>query len=200
MYELPSTTEVRRNLPKAQLYRQYGWKPSQRESLDGAVVRLDFVAWIAPKTVPAIAPGAEVKEIYVIDVEMKHPDFDPKSITSLAKSIPQRVVYALRYGDSVQLAVYHDKLFAAPSAPADDVVIPLNGLTLDTVWQNIVSTIGNFSISADNSLSEQIKADTERAKVLRQIELLEQQMRSTAQPRRQREIYSEIKKLKSCLR
>lgn len=66
MLGLPLSTEVKRPLPKAQLYKRFDWAPSQRESFDGDVARLDFVNWISPRTLPAIAEGTEIKEIFVI--------------------------------------------------------------------------------------------------------------------------------------
>ena len=48
MLGLPQSTEVKRPLPKAQLYKRFDWKPSQRECFDGSVSHLDFVNWIAP--------------------------------------------------------------------------------------------------------------------------------------------------------
>lgn len=196
MLGLPQSTEVKRPLPKAQLYKRFDWKPSQRDSFDGDVARLDFVNWIAPRTLPAIAEGAEVKEIFVIEVTLKTRDFDPKNIVLLAKSIRQRVIYLLRFEDEAMLAVYHSKLFTSSWQPVDNVTVPLEGLSLDAVWQNIVAFVGSFEVVAGNSLAEQIHVDDERARLIRQIESLERLMRSTSQPRRQRELYSEIKKLK----
>lgn len=49
---------------------------------------------------------------------------------------------------------------------------------------------------ADNSLTEQIRVDEERTRLMRQIESLERQMRSTSQPRRQRELYAQLKLIK----
>lgn len=196
MLRLSPTTEVKRPLPKAQLFKRFDWSASQRERFDAEVSRLDFVNWISPQTVPAIAVGNEVKEIFVVEVQLKSREFDTKAITLLAKSIPQRIVYVLRYEEDAVLAVFHSKLFASSWKATDDFTLPLTGLNLDCVWENIVSSIGDFSIDEDKSLSEQIKIDEERDKLLRQIETLERQMRSTTQPRRQREIYAEIKKLK----
>lgn len=199
MLGLPQSTEVKRPLPKVQLYKRFDWKPSQRESFDGEVSRLDFVNWIAPRTLPAIAEGVEVKEIFVIEVSLKNRDYDPKNIVLLAKSIPQRVIYLLHFEDEVMFAVYHSKLFTSSWQPVDNVTVPLEGLSLDAVWQNIVAYVGSFEVAAGNSLAEQIHVDDERARLIRQIESLECQMRSTSQPRRQRELYSEIKKLKHTL-
>lgn len=199
MLGLPQSTEVKRPLPKAQLYKRFDWKPSQRESFDGEVSRLDFVNWIAPRTLPAIAEGAEVKEIFVIEVSLKSRDFDTKNIVLLAKSIPQHIIYMLHFEDAIMFAVYQSKLFTSPWQQLDKALLPLNGLNFDTVWENLVSSIGDFFVEQENSLSEQIKADEERAKIERQIATLERQMRSTEQPRRQRELYAEIKHLKSTL-
>ena len=106
MLGLPQTTEVKRPLPKAQLFKRFDWSASQRERFDAEVSRLDFVNWISPRTVPAIAAGNEIKEIFVVEVSLKLRDFDTKAITLLAKDIPQRIVYLLRYEDESMLAVY----------------------------------------------------------------------------------------------
>ena len=199
MLGLPHSTEVIRPLPKAQLFKRFDWTASQRKRFDAEVSRLDFVNWISPRTVPAIAVGNEVKEIFVVEVSLKIRDFDTKVITLLAKYIPQRIVYLLRYEDKGMLAAYHAKLFTTPWRALEDITLPLSGLTLDAVWENIVSSIGDFTIEEDKSLTEQIKVDEERTRIMRQIESLERQMRSTSQLRRQRELYAEIKKLKSLL-
>lgn len=200
MLGLPQSTEVKRPLPKAQLYKRFNWKPSERDSFDDDVSRLDFVNWIAPRTLPAIAEGVEVKEIFVIEVSLKTRDFDHRNIVLFAKSIPQRVIYLLRFEDEAMLAVYHTKLFTSSWQSLDNVNVPLEGLNLDAVWQNIVTFVGKLELADGNSLTEQIRVDEERARLIRQIELLERQMRSTVQPRRKREIFAEIQKLKDRIR
>ncbi len=196
---LPESTRVKRSLPKAQLFKRFDWKPSQRESFDGDVSRLDFVNWIAPRTLPAIAEGAEVKEIFVIEVSLKSRDFDTKNIVLLAKSIPQHIVYLLRYEEEYRLAVYHTKLFLTDwqLLTTHYSLLTTTLLNLDAVWQSLVSSIGQFSVEQENSLTEQIKVDEERDRLLRQIAALERQMNSTKQPRRKRELFLELQKLKN---
>ena len=197
MLGLPKSTEVKRPLPKSGLYKRLDWTPAQRENFDAEVSRLDFVNWISPQTLPAIAIGNDVKEIFIVEVSLKTRNFDPKTIALLAKQIPQRIVYLLRYEDEAILAVYHTKLFTSPWQALNTISLTFTGLNLDTVWENIVSTIGDFSIGQDKSLSEQIKIDEERDKLIRQIEALERQMKTTKQPRRKRELFIELQKLKS---
>lgn len=217
MLNLPQSTEVKRPLPKAQLYKRFDWKPSQRESFDGDVSHLDFVNWIAPRTLPAISEGAEVKEIFVIEVYLKNRDYDPKNIILIAKSIPQSVIYLLRFEDEAMLAVYYTRLFLTPWQHAEGMSLQLRGLNLDMVWENIVRDIGNIPLvgtslcdvsDADTSqvqhaegmsLQDQINADEQRAKIERQIATLERQMNATKQPRRKRELFLELQKLKTLL-
>lgn len=203
MLGLPQSTEVNRLMPKAQLYKKFELKQAQRDAFDADVARMEIVNFIAPQSLPGIAVGTEVKAVFVVDVELKRSDYNTKNIILISKLIPHRIIFALRYENKVQLAVYHTKLFTAPwqnLKPNAPSLIPLNGLNLDAVWQNIVAYVGSFEVVAGNSLTEQIRVDEERTRLMRQIESLERQMRSTSQPRRQRELYSEIKKLKGGLR
>lgn len=225
MLGLPQSTEVKRTLPKAQLYKRFDWKPSQRESFDRDVSRLDFVNWIAPRTLPAIAEGTEVKEIFIIEVSLKNRDFDHKNIVLLAKSIPQRVIYLLRFEDEALLAVYFTRQFLTYWQNAEGISLQINGLNLDDVWENIVREIAHIppvrtslcdvfcvtsrnDVSNDNienqnqysqgtSLQEQILANEERTRIERQIAALERQMYATKQPRRKRELFEQIQKLKT---
>lgn len=215
MLNLPQSTEVKRPLPKAQLFKRFDWKPSQRDSFDGEVSRLDFVNWIAPRTLPAIAEGAEVKEIFVIEVSLKNRDYDPKNIALLAKSIPQRVIYLLRFEDEAMLAVYYTRLFLTAWKHAEGMSLHVDGLNLDVVWENFVREIAvgtslcdvsqannpglPFQHAEGMSLQAQIIAAEERAKIERKIAALERQMNATKQPRRKRELFEQIRKLKSTI-
>ena len=96
-------------------------------------------------------------------------------------------------------AVYIAQGLEAAGIKAVAVGIPLVGLNLDAVWQNMVVPISDMEIAEGNTLAEQILADDERAKLLSRIETLERQMRATPQKHKQRELYAEIKKLKGLI-
>ena len=199
MLGLSQSTEVRRSLPKAQLYRQLDWKPAWRDAFDSEVSRLDFVNWIAPKTVPAIAAGVEIKEIFVVEVMLKQPTISNDNLLRLVKSIPQRIVWALTFEDKVQLAAWHSHLFTSERIDAAEASLPLNGFDLDATWQNIICTLGEFVVEADKSLTEQIKVNEEQARLQAQIDRLDRQMRAERQPRRNNELFKQIQKLKGVL-
>jgi hypothetical protein len=200
MIGLPTSTAVKRQLPKKAIFAKFELKPSQRDSFDGDVARLDIVHWISPKTVPAIAEGAEVKEFYVVEVALKRKDFDERNIELIAKLIPQRILFALHFETEIQLAIYHSKLFASSWQPEDAVSISLQGLNLDAVWDQIVATIGGVVVEQGNTLTEQIAANEQRAKIEKEIASLKRQMKAANQAKRKAELFDRIQRLKGALK
>lgn len=196
MYGLPISTERKQQLPKKAIYAKFEWKPAQREHFDADIARIDIVAVVSPATVPAVSIGESVKEFYVLEIQMKRKEYDVKNILLLTKLIDQKMIFALQYEEQIQFAIFHTKLFQSVWQPIEQAVLPLSGLSLDTVWENIVKDIGKINVSDDNTLSEQIVIDDRRAKLLAQIEQLERKMVKEKQPRRKREYFEQIKRLK----
>lgn len=199
MFGLPQTTEVRKQLPKKAIYQKFDLKPSQRESFDADISRLDIVAVVSQKTVPALSEGNDVKEIYVIAVQLKRKEYDSKNITLLTKLIPQRMVFALQFDEQTQFAIYHTKLITSEwqfQSPKSSF-LTLQGLNLDVVWENIVKSIGQIEVESGNTLTEQIATNNQREKLLAQIKLLERRMVTEKQPRKKRDLFEHIKKLKN---
>lgn len=196
MYGLPISTERKRQLPKKAIYAKFDLKPAQRENFDADIARIDIVAVVSSATIPALNEGTNVKEFYVLDVRMKHKEYDTKNILLLTRLIAQHMVFALRYEDQVQFAIFYTKLFATTWQPIEQVTLPLSGLDLDAVWENIVKEIGQIKVTDDHTLVEQIADDDQRGKLLAQIATLERKMVNEKQPRRKREYFEQIKKLK----
>ena len=198
MYGLPQSTEIKKQLPKKAIYAKFELEPSQRESFDADIARIDIVAVVSTSTVPALNAGTEVKEFYLLDVQLKRKEYDSKNVALLTKLIPQRMVFALQFEEQTQFAIYHTKLitskwqFLTPNSS----FLTLNGLNLDTIWENIVTHIGEIDIEEGNTLAEQIANNDQQTKVLAQIATLERKMANEKQPRRKREYFEKIKKLK----
>ena len=199
MFGFPSSTEIKKQLPKRAIYAKFDMSASQRERFDADISRIDISAMVSSKTVPALSEGEEVKEIYLLNIQLKRKEYDAKNIVMLSKLISQKMVFALEYVEEVQFAIYHTKLISAAWTPVEEAKLLLSGLNLDSVWDNIVKLIGHIEVQEGNTLTEQIKADEEQAKLLAQIKLLEQKMANEKQPRRKREYFEQIKNLKKSL-
>ena len=91
------------------------------------------------------------------------------------------------------------KLISSTWQLTESTNINLSGLTIDVVWENIVKSIGHIEVEEGNTLTEQIATDDKRAKLMAQIATLERKMASEKQPRRKREYFEQIKKLKTII-
>ncbi|MGM9738999.1 MAG: DUF4391 domain-containing protein [Candidatus Cryptobacteroides sp.] len=196
MLGLPNTTEIRKQLPKKAIYAKFGLKPAQRDGFDLDVSRIDIVAVVSPTTLPAIASGENIKEFYVLAVQLKRKEYDEKSISMLSNLIPQNILFALQYNAQTQLAVFCTKLFRSSWKPTDETVITLSGLNLDTVWENIVKEIGEIQVRDGKTLAEQIAENDNRERIAKQIADLEKKLAKESQPRKKRELFEQIKTLK----
>ena len=196
MYGLPASTLVNRPLYKKAVFEKFNLKTAERDRFDVDVSRMAIVAYLSPAKIPALHPGQEVKEFYVLQVQLKQRDYDTKNILLLQKLIPQKIVFALEYDEDVQFCIFHTRLQQSEWKHASEAEIPLKGLTFDDVWNNIVAEIGSLDNAAEETLEQQIINREEREKLLRQIELLEKRARTEKQTRKKYELHQQLLKLK----
>ena len=201
MYGLPQSTITKKQLPKKAIFAKFDLKPSQREGFDEDIARIDIVGVVNQNTVPAVGKGDEIKEFYVLAVQLKRKEYDSKNIAMLTKLIEQNMVFTLHYEEEVQFAIYHTKLITSDwqLLTPDSSFLTLNGLNLDNVWENIVKSIGNIEINEGNTLKEQIAENDEKEKLMKQIEQLEKKVRAEKQPRKKLELFEKLKELKKRL-
>ena len=199
MYGLPASTLVNRPLYKKAVFEKFNLKATERDRFDADVSRMAIVAYLSPTKIPALHPGQEVKEFYVLQVQLKQRDYDTKNILLLQKLIPQKIVFALEYDEEVQFCIFHTRLQQSKWRHASDAEISLKGLTFDDVWNNIVAEIGCLDNAAEDTLEQQIINREEREKLLRHIELLEKRCRIEKQTRKKYELHQQLLKLKEKL-
>ena len=200
MYGLPASTLVNRPLYKKAVFEKFNLKTAERDRFDADVSRMAIVAYISPKKVSGLNEGQDVKEFYVLQVQLKKQDYDAKNILLLHKLIPQKIVFALDYDQQTQFCIFHTRLQQSSWEPTKEAAIPLKGLTLDDVWNNIVAEIGGLDNSAEETLEQQIIHREEREKLLQQIESLEKRCRTEKQTRKKYELHQQLLKLKEELK
>ena len=199
MYGLPQRTEINKPLHKTKVFEKFDLTASQRDSFDADISRMFITHVVAESTIPTIKAGNEIADFYIIEVSLKRREYAPKNIELLAKFIPRKILFVLHFEEKAQFAIHHTKLICSEWQQRDTLNVPLAGLDLDAVWENIVATIGSITVQEGNTLTEQIAIDEERAKLIKQIELLEKKARSEKQPRKKLELYSKIQTIKKML-
>ncbi|MBR4837755.1 MAG: DUF4391 domain-containing protein [Bacteroidales bacterium] len=197
MLGLPKSTELSQALPKTRIFAKFELRSTQKDRFDEDISRITIVNEISQRKVPALHPGKEVQSIYVLEIQLKRKDYDPKNIQLLSKLIPQNILFLLRFDDQVQLVIYHTKLLMSDWCAEPELVI--SGLDMDAVWENIVKTVGTIEVEEGNTLAEQITIDDEKAKLKLQIEQLEEKSRKEKQPRKKLEMFEQLKEMKKQL-
>ncbi|MCR5453650.1 MAG: DUF4391 domain-containing protein, partial [Bacteroidales bacterium] len=192
MYQLPSSTAINKPLYKKAVFEKFNLKKAEQERFDADISRTILVARISAATVPALADDDNTKGFYVMQVILKHKEYNELNILLLHKLIPQQIVFALQYDDQTQLCIYHTRLLKAEWQASADTAILLQGLTIADAWQHIVANIGALDANAEHSIEQQIINREQQEKLERQIDSLEKKCRTEKQTLKQYQIYQQI--------
>ena len=199
MFQLPPATAINKPLYKKAVFEKFNLKATERDRFDADISRMALVARVSSATVPALTKGKEIEGFYVLQVALKRKDYDSKNILMLQKLIPQKMVFAMQHEEQTQFCIFHTRLQQSEWMPTAEAAIPLQGLSLDDVWNNIVATIGGLDAQAEETIEEQIIQREQREKLLCQIETLEKRARVEKQTRKKYELHQLIMKLKEQL-
>ena len=199
MYALPAHTLLNKQIPKKAIFEKFALTTGQRQCIDADIARIDIIARLAQDTLPAIAVGKDVQEIYVLSVSLKRKDYHPDSIKLLARLIPQRMLFVLCYQQQAQLAIIHEGLHISSWNTQDELRIPLNGLNLDALWEHLVVTIGDISLNTEQTLSERIQNKQEQERIIKEIEQIELKIDKEKSLGKQMQLRSQVNELKKRL-
>lgn len=200
MFQLPPATAINKPLYKKAVFEKFNLKAAERDRFDADISRMALAARVSSATVPALTKGKEIEGFYVLQVTLKRKYYDSKNILLLQKLIPQKMVFAMQHEEQTQFCIFHTRLQQSEWMPTAEAAIPLQGLSLDDVWNSIVAAIGGLDAQAEETIEEQIIHREQRDKLLRQIESLEKQCRAEKQTRKKYELHQQIIKLKEELK
>ena len=211
MFGLPRSTEFNKRIPKQKFYDNISVPPNVKRSF---VEHIKVIYWrnkIASTTVN-LAAGKNVTELEVFEIKLNFPYFDEAILREIDKQIPYHILYLMEYNGNYQMWICYKELSDSGSnvfkvdsyyhtdwLEADDIDLKLEGLDLDSVYENIVRQIAGDVLS-QTDVGENIKESIERSqyieKINKQISSLESKLRREKQLNRQMKINSEIKKLR----
>ncbi len=194
MLGLPKSTEITKQLPKKAIYTKFNMNTAAKDKFDSEISKIVIVNEISPTTT-TLEKGNEVSSFFVLLVSLKKKEFSDNIIVQLSKLIPQNILFILEFDGKCKLAVYRTKLIQSEWISSDKCTIQLNGLNIDTVWENIIVQIGSIQIESGNTLDEQISVDEKRQKLQKEIDRLEKQARAEKQPKKKFELVQEINNL-----
>lgn len=213
MLGLPMTTEFNKRIPKQKFYEHINVTPALRRIF---VDQIKVVYWrnkIAPSTINLEA-GNDVTEIEVFEVKLNCIPLDVSVLRQIDKEIPYHIIFLLEYEGKYQAwTAYKEKAGSGSNAfkvdtyyhtdwfLEDELILKLDGLNMDTVYENYVRQIAGEALRATAAGEpESLKESVERSKQIqllqKQIVTLQKKIRREKQLNRQMELNAELK----CLR
>ena len=200
MLGLPASTEIHKVLTKKKVFEHFGASMSaeRRKRFDADIARMTLVQEISPVSLNLEA-GEAMQSLFVMHVLLRTAEFDPQSIAYLSRMFGQKLVLLLEADNRQRLALWQTRLLMTQWAAAGSLTLPLSGLNLDTVWENIVSRIAGIERAQGQTLDEQLAAAVQREKLQKEIARLERLARAERQPKKKFELVQQIRMLQQQL-
>lgn len=211
MLGFPQTTEFNKRIPKQKFYENMEVSPALKRVF---VEQIKLIHWRNKLAVSNmnIAPGETVTEIEVIEIKLAQQQLNEAVLKQIDKEIPYHILFILSFDGKVQAwtgykeateggnkAYKVNKYYHTDWMPQDELNLKIEGLNMDTVWENLIIQVGGVEVGQGKSLDEQIQLDEQKAKLQKEIEKLEKQARNEKQPNKKFQFAQQAKVLKKRL-
>lgn len=201
MFDLPKTSEIRKPLHKKLIYEKYAAELSEnkKDKFDADISRMIITNEISEASVN-IKATEEISAIFVLQVELKRKEYDDKNIIMISKLFGQKLLIVLHYDNKYQLAIYETRLLKSDWKNEEEISLKLNGLDLESVWDNFVTQVSGINVQAGNTLAEQINVEAEKEKLRKQINDLELKARKEVQAKKKFEMVQRLQQFRRKLK
>ena len=214
MLGLPKATEFNRRIPKAKFYEHINITTSLKRLFVDHVKNIYWRNKIA-STTANLLEGLYVTEIEVFEVNLNSSQVDIDILKSIDSVIPYHILYILEYNGKYQAWIGYkeatdiekkiskvDRYYHTNWLEETELIVNLEGLNLDDVYENLVRQIAGNKLQFDNpteSLKQSVERDKEIETLKKQISILQNKIRKEKQLNKQIEMNNELKKLRSIL-
>ncbi len=200
MLGLPQSTQVDRRIPKEKLYLNANLTPQVRDSIKDHIESIIWRNKLAESTL-GVSSGETIEEIEVFEVLLRQKSVNKRVLSAIAQAIPYKILFISTFAGEAQAWIeasgtfYNTAWFAL-----DDFTIRLEGLNLDSVYENLVRHIAGGRLDSEGDLADAVNRDKERQKLEREISALEKKILHEKQFNRQVELNSELIRLRTELK
>lgn len=193
MIELPKECIVDKFIPKKIFYEKVSLSTNLKQEF---VDKIDKIYWkykISEDTLN-ISKTENVEEIEIFELTLKEKLNCQNIIKVITKNIPYIILFEIYYKDEVQYAIKHndDIYFTNWNEKID---FYFNGIDLNAVYENIIRSVTNIS-EQSNNIDEELEKGKKLKEVQKEIERLENKMKSEKQFNKKVELNKNILELK----
>lgn len=213
MLALPKSTEFNKRIQKQKFYDNLNVSPTLKRSFIDQIKVIYWANKIAASTVN-LAEGKDVTEIEVFEVKLNIPTLDEAVLKQIDREIPYHILFILEYENQFQAWIGYKEAAGSGTAAfkvnkyyhtewmlEDELPIKLEGLNIQTVYENFVRQIAGEALqsSQTESLKESVERDKQAEGLRKQIDKLQTKIRQEKQLNRQMQMNAELKDLRKSL-
>lgn len=210
MEGLPKSTEFNKRIPKQKFYDNLSVTPALKRVFIDQIKTIWWRNKIAATTMN-LAPGETITEVELFEIKLAEPTLDISVLRQIDKEIPYHIIFLLEYDGKYQAWTAYKEASGSGSnvfrvgtyyhtdwLPEENLPLKIEGLNVDTVYENIVRQIAGDILQADSSetLKESVERSEKRQKLEKQIAALQAKIRKEKQLNKQVQLNAELKELK----
>lgn len=209
MLGLPKTTEFNKRIPKQKFYDNLTITPALKKVFVDQIKTIYWRNKIAASTTN-LAPGTAVTELEVFEVKLNSQILDDSFMRQIDKEIPYHILFILEYEGKYKAVIGYkeesggntafkvNRYYSTEWMDEDALPLKLEGLSMDSVYENFVRQIAGDTLQTDSgeSLKESVERDEKKKQLEKQISVLENKMKKEKQLNRRMEMNAELKRLK----
>lgn len=168
MFNLPERCIVNKFIPKKVFYEKVTLTTNTKDEFINLIQRITWLYKLSPDTLK-INKTDEVEEIQIFQIDVKEKTIPKRAISVITKTIPYKILFVLKYDKDYCYSIKVDNIYFTEWN--EDIEFNINGLTLETIYENIVKSIikeNNNTNTFDNIIEKKSKVD-ELSKKIEQL-------------------------------
>lgn len=192
MINLPDRCKVNKFIPKKIFYEKIGVSTSIKDDFINNIDKITWLYKLSEDTL-GISKSQDVEEIQIFEIILKEKVLPKNIIKIISKAIPYKILFILKHDKDYCYSIKVDNIYFTEWN--EDIEFNINGLTLETIYENIVKSIikeNNNTNTFDNIIENKSKVD----ELSKKIEQLTNKVNNEKQFNKKVELNLELQKLK----
>lgn len=207
MFGLPESTYFGRLVPKNKFYDKLTIDKKLERSFIDQINSIRWVHKLSADTL-SVEKGSTVEEVEAFLIKLKTSEIDLNILRQMDKQLHYHLIFILEYQEQYQLWTSYKEengnsafkvgnYYHTDWVTEESFSLRIDGLNMDTVYENLVRQIAGDTLIQENSesLKETVERQAAREKLTKEIEKLRAKIRKEKQFNRQVELNKQLKAL-----
>lgn len=138
MIELPKKSLVNKFIPKKTFYEKISVSTAVKDEFANEIEKIVWLYKLSEDTI-GISKTERTEEIQIFEVILKNKKLPKNIIKIISKAIPYKILFILKFNNEFCYSVKVEDVYFTEWN--EDIEFNITGLTLETVYENIVKSI-----------------------------------------------------------